>query len=104
MVELNALMKHCIIEANNDFPDLNFEDTIFEAFKVYTTLTEPLRFDSDEEGIDLLERARFFLLDCVLIDMVRNGLIEVDGMDEDGDLVYKLVTNNSGELVDGPIE
>lgn len=92
MIELNELMKHCLIEANDSFPDLSFEDTVYEAFKTYVILTgKPLEIENDEEGFELLEKARIFVLDCVLLNMVRNGLIEVDGMEEDGDLVYKLV-------------
>lgn len=91
MAELNDLMKNCLIDANDGFPDLDFEDTVFEAFKSYVIITgAPLDVETEEEGIELLEKARRFLLDCVLLDMVRNGIIEVDGIEEDGDLIYKL--------------
>lgn len=92
MAELNELMKTCLIDANEEFPDLDFEDTVFEAFKSYVIITgHPLDFETDEEGYELLTKARIFVLDCVLLDMVRKGLIEVDGIAVDGDLVYKLV-------------
>lgn len=92
MVELNGLMKDCLIKANDEFPDLDFEDTVYEAFKSYVIITgQPLDVNTDEEGIELLEKARIFVLDCVLLDMVRKGLVEVAGVEEDGDLVYKLV-------------
>jgi hypothetical protein len=92
MIDLNELMQKCLIDANDEFAELNFEDTVYEAFRSYVIITgEPLDIEDEEEGIELLEKARRFLLDCVLLNMVRDGLVEVDSLDEDGDFVYKLV-------------
>ncbi len=92
MAELNELMKQCLIDADNEHPEMNWDDTIVEAFRGYSILTgDILEFDSEEEGMEFLQKARYFLLDCVLWNMVEKGLIEIDAMDEDGDLFYKLV-------------
>lgn len=89
MIELNQTMQDCIIEANNECPDLDFVDTVIEAFTRYVHLVgEPLEIVDDEEGEDLFNRAITFLIDCVLFNLVEKGLVEVEGI-EDGELVYK---------------
>lgn len=90
-MELNELMKDCIIEADKNYPDADWNDTIIAAFTNYVNIVgEPLDIENEEEGMELLEKARFFLLDCVLFNMVRDGLIEIDAVAEDGELIFKI--------------
>jgi hypothetical protein len=90
MIELNDTMRDCLIEANNDCPDLDWVDTVIEAFTRYVSIVgSPMEIESDEEGEELMNAAVRFLIDCVLFNMVDKGVIELDGM-EDGELVYKV--------------
>lgn len=94
MIELNQTMQDCIIEANNDFPDLDFIDTIVEAMRMYVNLVgEPIEMVDEVEGEEFLNRAVTFLIDCVLFNLVDKGLVEVAGI-EDGEFVYQFSTNN----------
>lgn len=89
-IELNEMMKHCLIEANNDYPDLDYADTVIQAFRDYVTIIgEPVQVESDEEGEELFNKAVVFLIDCVLFNLIEKGLVEVAGI-EDGEFVYQL--------------
>lgn len=91
MIELNAMMKQCLIDSHNDYPDLDYIDTVMRAFASYVNFVgAPIEMESEEEGEEFLKKAVFFLVDCVLVDMVAKGIVEVDGMDPDGELVYKV--------------
>lgn len=91
MVEINDLMKDCLIRANNDFPDIGYIDTVIEAFREFITLTgSPVEFEDDDEAEDYLKRCVGFVVDCNLWNMLEKGVMEIEGMDEDGELVYKI--------------
>lgn len=90
-MELDEMMKDCLIRANRDFPDLDYIDTVMEAFRDYVLIMgAPVQIEDEEEGEALLQKAVYFLVDCVVIDMIGKGIIEVDSIDEDGDLMYKM--------------
>lgn len=90
MTGLNELMKNCLIEADTQNPKMNWIDTVVEAVAIYDCVSEEkLRFTNEEEGVEYFNTAVAFLLDCVLLKMVREGMVEVTGMDPDGELVYK---------------
>lgn len=87
---LNDTMRDCLIEANNDCPDLDWVDTVVEAFTRYKSITGGAwEVENDEEGETLMNAAVKFLIDCVLFNMVDKGIIEIDGM-EDDELVFKM--------------
>lgn len=90
MIELNQTMQDCLIEANNDCPDLDWVDTVIEAFTRYVSIVgAPVEVESDEEGEELFNAAVRFLVDCVLFNMVEKGIVEMEGM-EDGEMVFKV--------------
>jgi hypothetical protein len=92
MIELNQAMQDCIIEANDNNPDLDFMETIIEAMRMYVNLVgEPIQMEDEEEGEEFLNRAVTFLIDCVLFNLVNKGMVEVVGIEE-GEFVYKLAT------------
>lgn len=89
-MELNDLMKQCLIEANDNEPNTSWVDTVVAATETYDCISEEkLQFKNEEEGVEYFNNAMAFLLDCVLLNMVRNGLVEVSGMDPNGELVYR---------------
>lgn len=91
-MELTPEMKECLIEANDEYPDLDWVDTVVEAVRIYGAIYDvPLEFESEEEGTEYFNVCVRFLLDCVLFNMMRDGIVEIDSMDEDGDLCFKLV-------------
>lgn len=90
MIELDQRMKNCLIEADVQNPEMNWVDTVVEAVAIYDCISEDkLKFENEEEGVEYFNAAVAFLLDCVLLKMVREGLVEVVGIDPDGELVYK---------------
>lgn len=89
MVELDQVMQDCIIEANNECPDLDYADTVIEAFRRYVSIMgAPVEIEDDEEGIELFNKCVTFLIDCVLFNLIEKGMVEVAGI-EDGEFVYK---------------
>lgn len=90
MAELDKTMKDCLIEAHNNYPDYDYIDTVLAAFPVYVNIMGgPVEFVDDQEAEEYLQKCVYFLVDCVLVDLVGKGMVEVDGI-EDGDFVYKL--------------
>lgn len=88
MIELNDIMKDCIIEANNDYPDLDYVDTVMQAFQDYYSMVgAPIEFESEKEGEEFFNKAVAFLIDCVLFNMVEKGIIEIEGF-EDGEFWF----------------
>lgn len=88
MIELDDLMRECLIEANSEYPDYDYVDTVVQAYKVYSNLVGPLDFDGEVEGEEFFKSAVGFLVDCVLWDLVEKGVVEIDGI-EDGELWFK---------------
>lgn len=88
-IELDDMMRDCIIEADKEYPDLDYADTVIEAFRSYVIIMgSPVEFESEEEGEEYFKKAVAFLVDCVLFNMVEKGFIEIEGM-EDGEFWYK---------------
>lgn len=88
-MNLNDEMKDCLIEVDNKCPDASFEETVLEAVWLYELRHGPIEFVNEVEAEEFYKRCLAFVLDCTLLNMVRKGLCEVEGMDEDGELVYK---------------
>lgn len=89
MVELNELMRDCLIEANNEYPDHDYVETVFEAFKKYVAITGgPVEIEGDEEGEQLMMECMTFLIDCLIFNLIEKGVVEFEGI-EDGEMVYK---------------
>lgn len=89
MIELNEVMKDCIIDANNEYPDLDYVDTVMQALRKYVNIVgAPIEMESDEEGESFLNEAIRFLVDCVLFNLIEKGLVNFEGID-DGEMVFK---------------
>lgn len=89
MIELNETMKECLIDANNECPELDYVDTVIEAFYRYVNIMGcPVEIESEEEGEELFNKCISFLIDCVLFNLIEKGVVEFDGI-EDGEMVYK---------------
>ena len=89
-MEIDDIMKDCLIAANDNYPDLDYIDTVIKAFGDYVGLMGgPVEFDTDDEAEEYLRKCVYFLVDCVLFNMVAKGAVEIEGM-EDGEFVYKI--------------
>lgn len=89
MIELNDTMRDCLIDANNEYPDFGYVDTVIEAVEKYVGLTgAPISMESEEEGIEFFNKSIRFLVDCVLFNLIEEGLVEMAGI-EDGELVFQ---------------
>lgn len=89
MIELDEDMRNCLIEAHANYPDLDYSETVIQAFGTYVNFHGPPTFlENEEEGAEYFNKCVRFLIDCVLFDLLSKGLIELEGM-EDGDLVFK---------------
>lgn len=90
-MEINERMKDCLREANEKLPDADWEETVHEAFDTYVVLNGgPYEVESDEEGTALVKECAMFLVQLVINSLVDQGLIELAGVDETGDVTYQL--------------
>lgn len=89
-VELDEVMKDCLIAANDNYPDASVMDTVVIAVQDYVAITEhPLEIENEEEGEAYLYACARFVVDCLIFNMVEKGVVEIEGF-EDGDFVYKV--------------
>ncbi len=89
-MELNKLMKDCLIDANNEYPDCDYADTVIKAFGKYVNIVgSPVEFVDEDEAEEYFKNCVFFVVDCVLWNMLDKGVIEIEGM-EDDEFVYKM--------------
>lgn len=88
-MELNDVMRDCLINANNRYPEYGYIETAMEAVEMYVNITGvPIEMESEEEGIEFLQNAVRFLVDCVLFNLIEEGLVQMAGI-EDGELVFQ---------------
>lgn len=88
-MELNDVMRDCLIHVNNEYPNYGYVDLVIKAIEKYVALTgTPIIMESDEEGEEFFQKAVRFLVDCVLFNLIEDGLIEMAGI-ENGELVFQ---------------
>lgn len=91
MIELNDVMRDCLIEANDEYPEYGYIETTMKAVEKYVAITGgPIEMESEEEGAEFLQNSVRFLVDCVLFNLVEEGLFELAGI-ENGELVFQAI-------------
>ena len=89
MTELNELMRDCLIYVNNAYPNVGYVELVVEAVKKYVSLTgAPIVLEDEEDEIEFFNKAIRFLIDCVLFNLIEQGLVEMAGI-EDGEMVFQ---------------
>lgn len=94
---LNEKMKECLRLAmvNTQF---DFGEVVEEGLRLYTESTGgPVEVENEEEAHEFIEECMKYVLDETLSQMILDGLVEVKGIDEHGDMMYGLVGVNSKE-------
>lgn len=101
MYILSEELKECLRLAIAGNPELDFADTTVEGIKLYAEANGPIQIEDDDEGYELFQACTRFILDEVITELILKGLIEVKGIDENGDLVYGLTQweNNGGPVI-----
>jgi hypothetical protein len=88
-MELNDVMRDCLIHVNNKYPKRGYVAQVMEAIKMYDNLTGiPIEMENDEEKITFYNKAVNFLVDCVLFNLIEDGFVQIAGI-EDGELVFQ---------------
>lgn len=85
-MELNDVMRDCLIHVNNKYPNLGYVELVIEAVNIYDG--PPIELENNEEGIAFFNKAVTFLVDCVLFNLLEDGFIQMAGI-EDGELVFQ---------------
>jgi len=89
MIEVTDLMKTCLRLAMQE--DLSFEDTVVEAIKLNCAATGmSLQIDSDEEFFEYFRACLQFLVGEVVTSLILKGVVEVAGIQDDGELTFQL--------------
>jgi len=92
-MDLSDRFRDCLDEAMKK-SDLDFEETVVEALEIHTVVFGgPVEVEDEADGVDFLNKAYAYVVEATLGNMVQNGLIEMAGVDETGDIVYKLAVD-----------
>lgn len=90
-MEINERMKECLREANDRYPDYDWEEVVHEAFETYLVLNGgPYEVEDDDEAMALVKTCAQFLVQLTINSLMDQGLVELAGMDENGDITYQL--------------
>lgn len=99
-MEVDELMKNCLREAMERNPDLDYIETFEVAVETYVTVQGPIEVEDEEEFHTFVNDCVEFMFDATLGDLVGRGLVDMDGVDEEGDFVFSL-TDAGKEMIRG---
>lgn len=97
---LNDEIKSCLRLAMTN-SQADFGEIVEEGLKLYSdSIGGPIQVEDEEEAEELIQSCLYFVLDETVSGMILEGIVEVKGVDDNGDLMYGLVGVDSKEDAD----